>query len=99
MTKLKNKAVNTIVKGFLKKSKRNFRFAMISMTIAVWGLIVITSIINGFDRILVESIVNFFPHIIVSGDFNAEHNDIEETFKFNYGGAMLSFRGKVEFIQ
>lgn len=98
MINYKNKAINKIVKNFLKNSKKTFRFTIISMTIAVWGIIVITSIIGGFDNILVESIINFFPHVIVNGDVNLK-DEVITSFKFNMDGGMVSFRGITDFVQ
>ncbi|BBE31644.1 lipoprotein ABC transporter [Tepiditoga spiralis] len=94
-----NKAINTVVKGFLKKAKKNFNFSFFSILIGVWGLIVITSVINGFDTVLIKSITNFYPHLTINGKYKEKLPNELYHFEFNLNNSMISKNGKYDFIQ
>jgi lipoprotein-releasing system permease protein len=82
-------AIKTVIFSYFKKSKNDFRFTMISVGIAIWGLLVISSIINGFDNVLIKSITDFYPHIIISGEHNLEQKEIDFTYNISFDKALL----------
>ena len=82
-------AIKTVIFSYFKKSKNDFRFTMISVGIAIWGLLVISSIINGFDNVLIKSITDFYPHIIISGDHNIKQKEVDFTYKISFHKSLL----------
>lgn len=82
-------AIKKVVVSYFKRSKKDFRFTMGSVGVAVWGLLVISSIINGFDNILIKSITDFYPHIIVNGDYDFKEEEIKYTYSINFEKALL----------
>ncbi|MCP5455939.1 MAG: ABC transporter permease [Thermotogae bacterium] len=93
------KAEKIIIKGFLKKSRNSFRLSFFSILIGVWGIVAITSIINGFDSVLMDSITNFYPHITVLGNYTENNNEISEKFKFDLENNLAVTRSGFQFIQ
>ncbi|SHE87349.1 lipoprotein-releasing system permease protein [Marinitoga hydrogenitolerans DSM 16785] len=59
------KEIILLIKGFLKRNKKHFLFPFLSIFIGVWGMIVVISVIKGFDKALIDSLTSFYPHIIV----------------------------------
>ncbi|MDO7975378.1 ABC transporter permease [Oceanotoga teriensis] len=95
MNKKERKLLFIIIKGFLKKSKKDYRFTLYSIAISVWGLIIITSIINGFDQTLIKSITDFYPHIITNYYEAKEFQEIEEKINFDITPAFIMNNGKI----
>jgi lipoprotein-releasing system permease protein len=62
---------------------------MISVGVAIWGLLVISSIINGFDNVLIKSITDFYPHIIISGDHTLNQEEIDFTYNISFEKALI----------
>jgi lipoprotein-releasing system permease protein len=62
---------------------------MVSVGVAIWGLLVISSIISGFDNVLIKSITDFYPHIIVNGDYSFDEEQIEYTYSISFEKALL----------
>ncbi|MBM7559855.1 ABC transporter permease [Marinitoga litoralis] len=76
------KEILLLVKGFFKKNKKHFLFPFLSIFIGVWGMIVVISVIKGFDKVLIDSITSFYPHVIVYDNFN--ENIDGEKYKIYY---------------
>ena len=89
----------TLAKMFFRRSKSNFRFSVVAMIIGVWGVIIVASIINGFQNVLIDSITNFYPHIIVYGDYNENNEHIVDKIKFNLKSAAVFFQNQINFVQ
>ncbi|KAF2956042.1 FtsX-like permease family protein [Marinitoga sp. 38H-ov] len=64
------KEILLLVKGFFKKNKKHFLFPFLSILIGVWGMIVVISVIKGFDKVLIDSITSFYPHVIIYDKYN-----------------------------
>ena len=94
-----DKAVFSLVRGFIKKSRKSFKFPTIAIVIGVWGLIVITSVVNGFDRLLIDSITRFYPHITVAGKSDLYFSGVKEKMFFNLDNSMVAFNGSFEYVQ
>lgn len=82
-------AIKTVIWSYFKKSKNDFRFTMISVGVAIWGLLVISSVINGFDNVLIKSITDFYPHIIINGDHSFEQKEVDFTYNISFDKALL----------
>ncbi|KUK81659.1 MAG: Uncharacterized protein XD96_1087, partial [Petrotoga mobilis] len=85
--------------SFFTRSKNNFKFSLIAMIIGVWGIIVVTSIINGFDSLLIDSITNFYPHLVVKGNYTQNSSEIDKIVNFNITSVALINRSKIAFSQ
>lgn len=80
-----------LVISYFKRSSKHFKYPLISMTIGVWGIIVVTSIINGFSSLLIDSITSFYPHIVIRGEYNKDLSEITEIINFNLtSGAIIN---------
>src|SRR6056297_2273439 len=82
-------ATKKVIFSYFKKSKKDFNFTMISVSIAIWGLIVITSIINGFDNVLINSITEFYPHILINGDHEIDEKEVEYSYKLSFEKSLI----------
>ncbi|MGM0640583.1 MAG: ABC transporter permease [Thermotogota bacterium] len=82
-------AIKKVIFGYFRKSKKDFRFTMISVGIAIWGLIVITSVINGFDNVLINSITEFYPHILINGEHDIENKEVDYSYKLSFENALI----------
>jgi lipoprotein-releasing system permease protein len=78
-----------LAKSFFKRAKSNFKFSLIAMSIGVWGLIVVNSIINGFGSVLVDSITRFYPHIVVSGYYDQDLSEISHLIHFTVNNVAI----------
>lgn len=76
------KEILLLVKGFFKKNKKHFLFPFLSIFIGVWGMIVVISVIKGFDKSLIDSLTSIYPHIIVYDKYNEKLKD--EKFKMYF---------------
>ncbi|WP_129409901.1 hypothetical protein [Marinitoga lauensis] len=76
------KDVFLLIKGFLKRNKKHFLFPFLSIFIGVWGMIVVISVIKGFDKTLIDSLTSFYPHIIVYE--RVDKNIKDEKFKIYF---------------
>jgi len=85
--------------SFFARSKKNFKFSLFAMIIGVWGIIVVTSIINGFDSLLIDSITNFYPHLVVNGNYSQNSPEIDKIINFNITSVMLINGPKIVFSQ
>jgi len=88
-----------LAKSFLKRSKSNFKFSLIAMSIGVWGLIVVSSIINGFSSVLVDSITLFYPHIVVYGHYDQNLSEISHLIHFTVKNATIINKNQLFFSQ
>lgn len=83
-------AMKTVIFGYFNQSKKDFKFTMISVGIAIWGLLVISSIISGFDNVLIDSITDFYPHIIINGNHKIEkNNEIDYVYHLSFEKALI----------
>ncbi|KLO23959.1 MULTISPECIES: ABC transporter permease [unclassified Marinitoga] len=76
------KDIILLIKGFLRKNKKHFLFPFLSIFIGVWGMIVVISVIKGFDKALIDSLTSFYPHIIVYDKTSVKLED--EKFKIYF---------------
>ncbi|GAB6188333.1 lipoprotein-releasing ABC transporter permease subunit [Marinitoga arctica] len=76
------KEIFLLIKGFLKKNRKHFLFPFLSIFIGVWGMIVVISVIKGFDKTLIDSLTSFYPHIIIYDKFEKKFE--EEIFKIEF---------------
>ncbi|WGS65400.1 ABC transporter permease [Marinitoga aeolica] len=76
------KEVFLLINGFLKKNKKHFLFPFLSIFIGVWGMIVVLSVIKGFDKTLINSLTAFYPHIIAYEKIDKDIKD--EKFKIYF---------------
>jgi len=74
----KKNFILSISLAFTKKNKKHFLIPFISILIGTMGLLVILSVIRGFNDYFVESITSFFPHILIEG---SPDNSIKEAEK------------------
>lgn len=59
-----NKIFPLLVTRFVFSDRKHFLLPFIAITIAVVGMIVVFSVIRGFDRSLIETMTGFYPHLI-----------------------------------
>lgn len=52
-------------RAFNSRNRKHFVLPFLAITIGLVGLIVVLSVINGFDSLLIESLTSFFPHLLV----------------------------------
>ncbi|OQY09788.1 MAG: hypothetical protein B6I29_02680 [Marinitoga sp. 4572_148] len=83
------KEVFLLIKGFLKKNRKHFLFPFLSILIGVWGMIVVISVIKGFDKTLIDSLTSFYPHIIIYDKYEKELE--EEIFKIKFSPYTVFF--------
>lgn len=95
----RNNPVLLLAISFLTRSKKNFKFSLIAMIIGVWGIIVVTSIINGFDSLLIDSITNFYPHLVVRGNYTQNSSEIDKIVNFNISSVAVINQSKIAFSQ
>jgi len=86
-------------KSFFKRAKSNFKFSLIAMSIGVWGLIVVNSIINGFGSVLVDSITRFYPHIVVSGYYDQDLSEISHLIHFTVNNVAIINKNQLFFSE
>ena len=87
-----------LAKSFFKRAKSNFKFSLIAMSIGVWGLIVVNSIINGFGSVLVDSITRFYPHIVVSGYYDQDLSEISHLIHFTVNNVAIINKNQLFFL-
>jgi lipoprotein-releasing system permease protein len=88
-----------LAKSFFKRAKSNFKFSLIAMSIGVWGLIVVNSIINGFGSVLVDSITRFYPHIVVSGYYDQDLSEISHLIHFTVNNVAIINKNQLFFSE
>ncbi|HOB15815.1 MAG TPA: FtsX-like permease family protein [Defluviitoga sp.] len=88
-----------LAKSFFKRSKSHFKFSLIAMSIGVWGLIVVSSIINGFSSVLVDSITFFYPHVVVYGYYDQNLPEVSSLIHFKITGTAIFNKNQLFFSQ
>jgi len=54
-----------LARAFSSRNRKHFVLPFLAIVIGLIGLIVVLSVINGFDSLLIESLTSFFPHLLV----------------------------------
>ena len=54
-----------LARAFNSRNRKHFVLPFLAIVIGLIGLIVVLSVINGFDSLLIESLTAFFPHLLV----------------------------------
>ncbi|NUU95177.1 hypothetical protein XO10_02575 [Marinitoga sp. 1135] len=88
------KEIVILIKGFLKKNRKHFLFPFLSILIGVWGMIVVISVIKGFDVLLIRSITSFNPHITIFQQYNKKIPEEISRIKFSTYQGFFNIYGK-----
>jgi len=59
-----NKVVLRLAIRFALGDRRHFFLPLLAITVAVMGMIVVFSVIRGFDKSLIDTMTGFYPHVI-----------------------------------
>ncbi|OAA31217.1 hypothetical protein AT15_06890 [Kosmotoga arenicorallina S304] len=82
-----------LAKSFALKEKKHFIIPVIAIGIGFAGLIVIISVIHGFDALLLDSLTGFFPHLLVDSTSKPVEDleGISRVFRMELSEGILSF--------
>jgi len=59
-----SKVVPRLAVRFALSDRRHFFLPLLAITVAVMGMIVVFSVIRGFDKSLIDTMTGFYPHVI-----------------------------------
>ncbi|RKX50843.1 MAG: hypothetical protein DRP32_01380 [Thermotogae bacterium] len=85
-----------LAKSFAFKEKKHFVIPVIAIGIGFAGLIVILSVIHGFDALLLDSLTGFFPHLLVDSTSKPvdDIDGISRIFHLELSEGVISMGGK-----